>query len=177
MLTHCYHGKNCGLVDNQLRLPSHIRSRLQEGILLDVGHGFSSFDYRVARSLLDQGVLPDFISSDIHHYNVNGPVFDLVTTMTKFLHLGMELFEVIRRTTQTPAKFLGRESEFGTLQPGAIADITILELQDGEFPLTDSEGRVETGAKRLEPTHVFRAGNQFGIVPLPAQNELKDQKN
>jgi dihydroorotase len=93
-----------------------------------------------------------------------------VTTMDKFLHLGLELNEVIRRTTQTPAKFLGRESEIGTLQPGATADITILELQDGHFPLRDSEGKIEFGDQHLEPTHVFRAGRQFGISPNPNQD-------
>ena len=167
VLTHCYHGKNCGLVDDDYRIPAAIRKKLETGVLLDVGHGFASFDFQVARSLIDQGILPDFISSDIHYYNLHGPVFDLVTTMDKFLHLGMSLPEVIRRTTQIPAKFLEHENELGTLKPGAIADITILELQDGEFPLVDSEGRVEIGRQHLEPTHVFRSGRQFGVLPRP----------
>ncbi len=167
VLTHCYHGKNCGLVDANYRIRTAIRKKLETGVLLDVGHGFASFDFHVARSLIDQGILPDFISSDIHYYNLHGPVFDLVTTMDKFLHLGMSLPEVIRRTTQIPAKFLGHENELGTLKPGAIADITILELQDGEFPLVDSEGRVEIGRQHLEPTHVFRSGRQFGVLPRP----------
>jgi dihydroorotase len=167
VLTHCYHGKDCGLVDDQFRIPDAIRKKLEEGILLDVGHGFSSFDFRVARGLLEQGILPDFISSDIHHYNVDGPVYDLVTTMDKFLHLGMELPEVIRRTTQTPARFLGRETEIGTLQIGAAADITILDLRQGQFAYTDSEGRVEIGNRHLEPTHVFRDGRPVGVLPHP----------
>ena len=167
VLTHCFHGKGCGLVDANLRLHPAAKEALQRGVLLDVGHGVASFDFRVARALLEQGVLPDFISSDIHFYNLHGPVFDLVTTMDKFLHLGMELPEVIRRTTQTPAKFLQRELDLGTLQPGALADITVLELQDVESPLTDSEGRVETGRKHLEPTHVFRSGRQAGLLPRP----------
>ena len=164
VLTHCYHGKACGLVDEHLRLLPSVREKLQSGVLLDVGHGFSSFDFRVARSLLDQGVLPDFISSDIHFYNLHGPVFDLVTTMDKFLHLGMTLPEVIRRTTHIPARFLGREDEIGTLKPGAMADITVLELQNGEFPLVDSEGRIEIGHQHLEPIHVFRSGRQMGML-------------
>ena len=168
VLTHCYHGKDCGLVDPQYQIAPAIRQKLESGVLLDVGHGFSSFDFRVARSLLKQEVLPDFISSDIHFYNLHGPVFDLVTTMDKFLHLGMPLPEVIRRTTQIPARFLGRDNELGTLKPGAIADITVLELQTGEFPLVDSEGRVEIGQQRLEPTHVFRAGRRLGVLPRPA---------
>ncbi len=167
VLTHCFHGKDCGLVDDELRLADGVKTKLNEGLLLDVGHGFSSFDFRVARCLLEAGVLPNFISSDIHHYNVHGPVFDLVTTMDKFLHLGMELPEVIRRVTQIPAQFLGHEADLGTLLPGTTADVTILELQTGQFPLNDSEGRVEMGFQRLEPTHVFRAGRQFEVTPRP----------
>jgi dihydroorotase len=167
VLTHCYHGKACGLVDDQNRISPSLRRKLESGVLLDVGHGQSSFEFEVARSLLEQGVLPDFISSDIHFYNVHGPVFDLVTTMDKFLHLGMSLFEVIRRTTQIPAKFLGLENQIGTFMPGSIADITILDLQSGDFPIMDAEGTTEMGHQRLEPTHVFRAGRQFGIVRRP----------
>lgn len=167
VLTHCFHGKRCGLVDSDLQLLPEARAALDRGVLLDVGHGVASFDFRVARALLEQGVLPHFVSSDIHYYNWRGPVFDLVTTMDKFLHLGMPLPEVIRRTTELPAKFLQRAGELGTLQVGALADITILELQDLESPLTDSEGRVETGKKHLEPTHVFRSGRQMGLLPRP----------
>lgn len=165
VLTHCYHGHRCGMVDTQLKVLPVVRDALQRGVLLDVGHGMGAFDFRVARSLLQQGVLPEFISSDLHHYNVDGPVYDQVTTLDKFLHLGMELPEVIRRTTATVARFLGRQDELGTLKPGACADITILELLEGEFPLTDSMGQTETGRWHLEPTHVFRDGRQFGILP------------
>lgn len=168
VLTHCFHGKRCGLVDEELRIPPSIRKKLDSGILLDVGHGYSSFDFRVARSLLQQGIVPDFISSDIHHYNLRGPVYDLVTTMDKFLHLGMELSEVIRRTTAIPARFLRREEEIGTLRTGAIADITVLELQHGDFLISDTEGHTEKGAQHLEPTHVFRGGCQVGVLPRPA---------
>ena len=169
VLTHCYHGKACGLVDQDLRLVTSLRKKLESGILLDVGHGFSSFDFRVARSLLEQGILPDFISSDIHSYNLHGPVFDLVTTMDKFLHMGMSLSEVVRRTTLHPAKFLGRENEIGTLKPGSTGDITVLKLEEGEYPLVDSEGRIEIGRQHLEATHVFRSGRQWGILPRPAE--------
>jgi len=167
VLTHCYHGKRCGIVDANLKLLPAARAALQAGVLLDVGHGVASFDIRVARALMEQGVLPEFISSDIHHYNLHGPVFDLVTTMDKFLHLGMSLPEVVRRVTQTPARYLHREHELGTLHPGATADIAVLELQQGEFPLTDSEGQIELGRHHLEPTHVFRAGRQVGLLPRP----------
>lgn len=169
VLTHCFHGKGCGLIDQNLKLLPAARDALARGVLLDVGHGVASFDFRVAGSLLEQGVVPHFISSDIHIYNLHGPVFDLVTTMDKFLHLGMPLTEVIRRTTQLPAQFLQRELDLGTLRPGAIADITILQLQDRESSLLDSEGHTEIGRKHLEPTHVFRAGRQMGLLPQPSE--------
>ena len=167
VLTHCYHGKRCGLVDANYQLLPEARDALQRGVLLDVGHGVASFDFRVARSLLEQGVEPHFISSDIHFYNLHGPVFDLVTTMDKFLHLGMPLKEVIRRTTALPAEFVQQGTELGTLQPGTLADITVLELQDIESTLVDSEGRTEIGHRHLEPTHVFRSGRQMGLLPRP----------
>lgn len=169
VLTHCYHGKRCGLVDGDLKVLPVVQDAISRGILLDVGHGVASFDFRVARALIDQGVVADFLSSDIHQYNLHGPVFDLVTTLDKFLHLGMTFEDVIRRTTYTCAKYLGRERELGTLQPGAFADITVLELQEGQFPLVDSEGRTETGRWHMEPTHVFREGRQLGVLPCPAR--------
>jgi dihydroorotase len=172
VLTHCFHGKGCGLVDADLKLLPAARDALDRGVLLDVGHGVASFNFRVARALMDQGVLPDFISSDIHYYNWHGPVFDLVTTMDKFLHLGMSLPEVIRRTTALPAKFLQREGELGTLSAGAAADITVLDLQEGDFALVDAEGRIEIGKRRLEPTHVFRSGRQMGLLPRPERREI-----
>lgn len=168
VLTHCYHGHRCGLVDEQMRVLPVVREALRRGVLLDVGHGMSAFDFRVARSLIDQGVVAEFLSSDLHHYNLERPVCDQVTTLDKFLHLGLPLPEVIRRTTETPARFLGRPDELGTLKPGAAADITVLELQEGEFPLTDSMGQTEIGRWHLEPTHVFRDGRQAGILPSPA---------
>ena len=187
VLTHCYHGKACGLVDANGRVRKSVRDKLEKGILLDVGHGYSSFDFGVARNLLDQGVLPDFISSDIHHYNLSGPVFDQVTTMDKFLHLGMSLSDVIKRSTLTPARFLGSgpadepglDAVIGTLSPGAVADITVLEQRTGEFPLFDSEGNVEMGSVHLEPTHVFRGGQQFGILPrteIPGQGDQSTRR-
>ena len=85
--------------------------------------------------------------------------------MDKFLHLGMSLPEVVRRTTEIPARFLGRAGELGTLKPGAIADITVLDLQQGQFSLVDSEGSIEIGNQHLEPTLVFRAGDQATVLP------------
>ena len=166
VMTHCYHDKNCKLVDDRTQVCSIVREKQREGVLLDVGHGSGSFAWRVARAMLDQGVVPDFLSSDLHTYNVHGPVFDLVTTLSKFLHLGMSVPEIIRRSTATCAAWLGMADEIGTLKPGACADITVLEIVDGEFPLMDSEGVTEIGQRSFEVRHCFRAGRRMGLLQL-----------
>jgi dihydroorotase len=165
VMTHCYHDKHCKLVDEHAQVCAIVREKQREGVLLDVGHGSGSFAWRVARAMLEQGVEPDFIGSDLHAYNVHGPVFDLVTTLSKFLHLGMSVPEVIRRATANCARWLGMGDEIGTLQPGACADITVLDLVDGEFLFTDSEGIAEVGRRRFEVRHCFRAGRRVGVLP------------
>ncbi len=168
ILTHCVHGHGAGgIMDDDLKVLPAVRKKVEQGLRLDVGHGRGSFTFRVARAALEQGVVPGTISSDLHTYNLHGPVFDLVTTMDKFLHIGMDLFEVVRRVTSTPAEVLGMPDEIGTLKPGAFADIAVLEMQDGEFDLTDTFGITETGHTHLEPRYIFRGGQQVGVLPRP----------
>lgn len=171
MLTHCFHGRRCGILDEAGKVLPQLRDKLAEGLLLDVGHGVGSFSFRVARAALAQGVRPHFISSDIHQYNLHGPVFDLVTTLDKFLHLGLSLDEVIAGSTVRPARFLGMEGRIGSLQPGSLADIAVLELQEGSFPLTDTKGVTEIGRQHLEPRYVFKEGKRVGVLPRPAEDD------
>jgi dihydroorotase len=79
----------------------------------------------------------------------NGPVWDLPTTMTKLLHFGMSLDEIVRRATAVPARILGYEGTVGTLKPGANADISVFEVRDGNFELRDSDGNTITTKRRL----------------------------
>jgi len=171
ILTHCFHGHACGIVDADLAVLPAVRKKVEEGLLLDVGHGRGSFTFEIARASVKQGVAPQTISSDLHRYNLHGPVFDLVSTMNKFLHLGMELDEVVRRVTSTPARVLHMENDIGTLRPGAFADIVVLGIEDGEFRLTDTFGVTETARRRLEPRFIFRAGQQVGVLPLPVSSD------
>ncbi len=167
VLTHSFHGHRCGILDSDMKVLPEIRKKVDEGLLLDIGHGQGSFTFEVARTAMSQGVLPHTISSDLHAYNLNGPVFDLVTTINKFLHLGMDLDEAIRRVTTIPAQFLKMETEIGTLQAGAVADIVVTEMMEGAFELTDAFGETETGGFQLEPRYIFRAGRQVGVVQKP----------
>jgi dihydroorotase len=158
ILTHCFHAHASGILDGSGKVLPEATSALERGVLLDVGHGKGSFAYEIARSAMAQGVLPHTISSDLHRYNLEGPVFDLATTMSKFLHLGMELPEALRRVTATPAEVIRQTGELGTLRVGAVGDAVVLKLHEGQRPLADTVGRVEVVSQWLEPLCVIKAG-------------------
>ncbi len=100
---------------------------------------------------------PDTISTDLHIFNLAAPVVDLPTTMSKFLHLGMRLEEVVCAATARPADAMG-QPQLGRLRAGDPADVSILQLLEGEFTLTDSHGETRTAAHKLAPIGVFKNG-------------------
>jgi dihydroorotase len=165
VVTHCFHGNEGGLLDDDGRVWPEAHAARERGVLFDVGHGVGSFTWRVARAALAQGFPPDTISSDIHAYNHAGPVHDLPRTLSKLLHLGMPLSAVVAAATARPAAHLAHVAPagLGTLAVGAPGDLTLLERQQGRFALTDGEHRVsdhvtEHAAERLVARSVVRAG-------------------
>jgi dihydroorotase len=126
-----------------------------------VGHGQGSFQWEVAERALQQDVEPQTISSDLHVYNVNGPVYDLATTVSKFLHLGLPLEAALAKVTATPAQVIRMGDQLGTLKAGAWGDAVVLELQEGEFELRDAYGEVRLGRQRLVPATVVRSGKRY----------------
>jgi dihydroorotase len=158
VMTHCYHGREQGVLDEDGRVRPEARRAVARGVNFDVGHGVGSFAFAVARAALAQDLPPGTISSDLHIYNVHGPVFDLATTMSKFLALGLALDDVVRMTTAVPARLLGRGDRLGTLAPGAMADVTFLRLEAGAFTFADARGDSMAGETRLTPVHVVRNG-------------------
>jgi dihydroorotase len=127
-------------------------------VLLDVGHGKSSFSWKLAELGMKEGLKPNTISTDLWVGNLHGPVFDMPTTMAKLLHLGMSLEEVVKASTATPAAAIGRLGEIGTLKPGAHADISLFKPLDGKFPLVDCYGEIRVTARKLEPVNVIHDG-------------------
>lgn len=130
----------------------------ERGVLFDIGHGSGSFSWEVARAALEQGFPPDSISTDVHTGSINGPAFGMASVMSKFLHLGMDLNEVVRLSTAAPARMLGMEDEIGTLREGACGDVAVLRIEEGQFPLKDCEGVTEVLTKRLSAVLTVRAG-------------------
>ncbi len=168
VVTHCYHGKDGGILDDGGRVRAAVWRARVRGVLLDVGHGAGSFAWSTARRALEQGLPPDTISSDLHTYSLLRPVVDLPTTLAKFLHLGMPLNEVIRAATAAPAAWMGMADRIGQLGQGAAADVTLLRLEEGALDLYDAEGAVERASRRLTPVTVFKRGRLFGLGPASA---------
>ena len=134
----------------------------KRGVLFDIGHGMGSFSYKTARAMLANGFLPDTISSDVHALCINGPAFDLVTTLSKFLCLGMSLNEVIKAATENAA-FALKRPELGSLKPGSAGDATILSVDDGAFDYVDATGEHLTGKSKINSRGpVYRHGRSSG---------------
>ena len=168
IVTHCFHGNEGGILRPDGRvLPEAVRAR-ERGVLFDVGHGVGSFAYRVARTAIAQGFAPDTISSDLHAHNAAGPVFDLATTLSKLLHTGLGLDEVIRATTATPASAIGAAATVGAIAVGREADLSVFELRAGAWALPDAAGETEVVERLLVPRMVVRAGQVHEIQPPAA---------
>ena len=164
IVTHCFHGSDGGgILDGNGRILPDVIDARERGVVFDIGHGIGSFTWRVARAALEQGFPPETISSDVHAYNVDGPVYDQPTTLSKLLHLGMALPDIVRATTVAPAAAVRRADELGSLAPGRDADVTVLELVRGARTLTDGEAKSETAAEWLEPRFVVRAGTALEL--------------
>lgn len=171
ILTHCFHGLSHGILDAEGKVRRSVHEAMERGVLFDVGHGRGSFSWQVAERALGQGVQPQTISSDLHAYNIDGPVFDLATTVSKFLHLGFSLEDALHKVTATPARALGMSGQIGTLRVGAWGDAVVFHLQDGAFEFADSHGEIRIGRQRLVPLTVVRAGRVYrGAAGAPLRH-------
>ncbi len=160
--THFFHGQfRCSLFDEKGVVLPELRAALERGVLLDVGHGSRGFSFRAMEQALDQGIKPFTISTDLHSGNVDGPVYDMPTTVSKFMALGFSLDEAILRSTHNPALALGQQNQMGTLKEGAAADVVVWELQEGEFDFVDVLHEVRKGCQRLIPEMIIRAGEIY----------------
>jgi len=136
----------------------------KRGVKFDIGHGKGSFAFKTARAMLANGFLPDTISSDVHKLCINGPAFDQVTTLSKFLCLGMPLADVIAATTLNAAMAL-RRPELGSLKPGSVGDATLLSIKEGAFDYVDVVGEHLTGNRKIDADGVVIAGRWWHPTP------------
>ncbi|MBN9510933.1 MAG: amidohydrolase/deacetylase family metallohydrolase [Alphaproteobacteria bacterium] len=148
VLTHCFRPfPNAPMRPDGRVRPAVLRAR-ERGVLFDIGHGKGSFAFATARPMLAAGFRPDTISSDIHILCIDGPAYDQVTTMSKFLCLGMDLPAVVAASTVNAARALNRP-DLGTLRPGAAGDATLLSVREGHFDYEDVVGERMRGSRRI----------------------------
>jgi dihydroorotase len=161
IVTHSFTARPPGIItDSGKVLPAALEAR-RRGVIFDVGHGAGSFGFRIAEKALEQGFAPATVSSDVHVYNVRGPVHDLATTLSKFLHLGVPLAKVISMATRQPAEAIGQLGEAGTLRVGAPADVAVMRLAEGPVTFVDAQGEKRQDSRRLVPVVTLRAGRRY----------------
>jgi dihydroorotase len=168
ILTHCYSGatnvagEGTNIVQEGKLLPAALAAK-HRGVIFDVGHGGGSFDYTVAEAAMAQGCMPDTLSSDAHAVSANSPGQPyLPWVMSKFLNMGFSLSEVIKMATVAPAQVIQRIPLHGTLQLGAPADLSILELVRGPVDFVDTRGHHRSGQSHLKPLGTVIAGVASG---------------
>jgi dihydroorotase len=149
VVTHCYNGHTLGILDANGKVRTSVREARARGVIFDVGHGAGSFNFAAARKALDDGFLADTISTDVYAVNINGPVFDMPTTMSKLLHLGLSLEDVLVRSTLNPAKVINRLPGMGTLTVGGPADLALITVEEGSHKLLDSQRNAVTAKQRI----------------------------
>ena len=165
VVTHCFHGFEDGVLEESGAVLESLAEAQARGVVVDLGHGGGGFSLKAAEKAVANGLLPVTISSDVHTVSIDGPVYDLLTTMTKMLHLGLPLEDVIRRSTETPARALGLDESLGTLRVGAEGDAAVLRLEEGSFELVDRlTTMTKLGSTRWEPGVRFTATRRLSHV-------------
>ena len=158
VITHCFQGNGDNIIDEKGRIIPEAWKAREDGIIFDVGHGAGSFHYEVAQRAMEQGFISDVISTDLHTGNINGPVYDLPTTLSKLIHLGLPLADVIEKATFSAAKAIQREDQLGNLKVGTVADVAVFDVIEGQFEYFDSHGTKFIGDKKLKTELTIRAG-------------------
>jgi dihydroorotase len=164
VLTHAYHGHTEGTLDENGKIRREVQAAADRGVLFDVGHGRGSFSWNVAERAIAQGFIANTISSDLHVYNLHGPVFDLATTVMKFVHLGLSLDDALARATLHSARAMGIANEVGGLRVGMAGDVAAFELQEGSYTFYDAGDVERTAHQRLVPRLVVKGGRVVRTV-------------
>jgi dihydroorotase len=163
LITHLYTGAPGKVLDaNRNVLPELVDARAR-GVGFDPAHGRFNMSFEVAKRMMEQGVLPDSISTDITKPGRMSVVKSMTHVMSKFLALGFSLNDVISMSTFVPAGFIGMQEDLGTLAEGTTADIAILSIEQGKWTYDDALGVSLAGEIALQPILTFKGGEQHAV--------------
>jgi dihydroorotase len=160
VITHAFNGKVGGNIMEDQRTFALAKEAQIKGVFMDLGHGSASFSFKVAKFALEQGISPDIISTDLHCHNFHGPVYDLPTTMSKLLTLGMSLENIIECVTTTPRIVLSEPAEENIFVPGQPADFTAFTVESVKLKAFDSMGTELVMRQFIQP-HLSVLGTKW----------------
>jgi dihydroorotase len=161
ILTHYFTANPGGVLDANGKLVPEAREAADRGVWLDTAHGRMNFSFEVGRRCIDQGLLPHCISTDLTVPGRLNTVHSMTEIMTRFLGLGFTLPQVVTMSTANPAKAIGASDRLGTLAAGRQADISILEIREGNWVVHDVLGAGLPVTKAVVPFLTVKRGTVF----------------
>ncbi len=169
IITHAFHGKDNNLLDLEGRsIPEFSQRARDRGVIFDIGHGKDSFNINTGKLAKELGWYPDTISTDLHTSSFHKPVQGLAETMSKFMALGYSLEDVVDKVTAKPAEYLSLDG-LGALREGAWGDITVFNIEEGEYTFTDANKNQINGSEMIVPRYALVAGT----VEMDSQDEFR----
>ncbi|MEX1062015.1 MAG: amidohydrolase/deacetylase family metallohydrolase [Balneolaceae bacterium] len=150
-------GDRESILDERNRVRDYVFEAKNRGIIFDVGHGGGSFHFSQAVPAMEQGLLPDTFGTDLHRSSMNGGMKNMLNILSKYLNMGMSVEDIILRATWNAARSVRRE-DLGHLSPGAVADLAVLSIKQGEYGFVDAGGYRMDGSSRFETELTLRAG-------------------
>lgn len=162
VVTHCFNGKDNGILNQKDdKIKGFAKKAHNQGIIFDVGHGTASFNFDVAEQAFSEGLQADSISTDIYSRNrIDGPVYDMATTLEKLKVVGYSWMEIIDKITSVPAKLFHLTNK-GSIEIGYDADITIFDIEEETKKLTDSNGNIREAKEVIRPRKTIIGGNVY----------------
>ncbi len=159
IITHSYEKitERLSVIDDNGTVWPYVLEAKKKGVLFDVGHGGYGFWFSEAVPALKQGLGPDTFGSDLHRFSMNSGMKNMLNIMSKYLNIGMDVNNIIQRATWNAAKSIKRE-DLGSLSEGAVADIAVISLLNGNFGFTDAGGNKINGTQKFEAELTVRAG-------------------
>jgi dihydroorotase len=157
VLTHAFRPFPNAPATAQGTVKPEVLAARKRGVIFDIGHGKGSFSFKTTRAMLANGFEPDVISSDVHKLCIDGPAYDQVTTMSKFLLHGHEPEQRHRRLDRE-CRHGAEASEYGSLKVGSLGDATILTVKEGKFDYADVVGEHLIGDRKIVSEGVVLKG-------------------
>jgi dihydroorotase len=159
IITHSYEKitERLSVVDDNGKVRPYVMEAKKKGVLFDVGHGGYGFWFSEAVPSFQQGLLPNTFGSDLHRFSMNSGMKSMLNIMSKYLNMGMDIKDIIQRATWNGAQSIKHE-ELGSLSEGAVADIAVISILNGNFGFIDAGGNKIKGTQKLESELTVRAG-------------------